>query len=299
MEKEKIAQAIEILNEPDIDTDLWLVIDKESEVLTDPVMDYVIGTGVTWLSFFLFFKSGEAYAIVGNLDIEKIKRLELFDEIFGYKGSPGDDLLKLLNKHNPRKIAIDYSKDSPPADGLTYGRYLRFLELLQGTDFADRLVSAENIIARIRGRKSQEEIRRIKKAIDITLQIYDLVTGCVKAGLTEKQVAEFITGERKKLGYKASWEEDHCPSVFAGPQDTGAHSGPTDRVLKKGDVFNTDFGVIYEKYCSDLQRTWYILRDGERGKRYRYRPGRQAVHCIAGLQGIPPCVGSPGRPESS
>ena len=65
------------------------------------------------------------------------------------------------------------------------------------------------------------------------------------------------------MGYKASWEEDHCPSVFAGPQETGAHSGPTDRILRKGEVFNTDFGVIYEKYCSDLQRTWYILRDGE------------------------------------
>jgi Xaa-Pro aminopeptidase len=263
MEKEKVSQAIEILNEPGIDIDLWLVIDKESEVLTDPVMDYIIGTGVTWLSFFLFFKTGEKYAVVGNLDIEKIKRLELFDEIFAYKGSPGDDLLKLLNKYNPRKIAIDYSKDSPPADGLTYGRYLSLLELLQGTDFAGRLVSAEDIIARIRGRKSPEEIRRIKKAIDITLQIYDRVTGYVKPGLTEKQVAQFITDERKKMGYQASWEEDHCPSVFAGPQETGAHSGPTDTLLKKGEVFNTDFGVIYEKYCSDLQRTWYILQDGE------------------------------------
>lgn len=263
MEKEKIAQAIAILNEPDIDADLWLVIDKESEVLTDPVMDFIIGTGVTWLSFFMFFKTGEKYAVVGNLDIEKIKRLGLFDKIFTYKGSPGEDLLKLLNKHNPEKIAINYSKDSPPADGLTYGRYLNLLDLLAGTDYAKKLVSAEDIIARLRGRKSAEELKRINKAIEITLQIYDKVTGYAKAGLSEKQVAEFITNEREKLGYEASWEEDHCPSVFAGPQETGAHSGPTDKVLKKGEVFNTDFGVVYRKYCSDLQRTWYILKENE------------------------------------
>lgn len=263
MEKEKISQAIEILNEPAVDSDLWLVIDKESEVMTDPIMDFIIGTGVTWLSFFMFFKSGQKYAIVGNLDIEKIKRLALFDEIFTYKGSPAEDLLKLLRQHDPRKIAINFSKDSPPADGLTYGRYLNLLDLLSGTEYAGRLVSAENIIARVRGRKSAEEIARIKQAIAVTLQIYDSVTGYVKPGLTEKQTAEFITAERKKMGYEAAWEEEHCPAVFAGPQETGAHSGPTGNVLKRGEVFNIDFGVNYKKYCSDLQRTWYILKEGE------------------------------------
>jgi Xaa-Pro aminopeptidase len=28
-------------------------------------------------------------------------------------------------------------------------------------------------------------------------------------------------------------------------------------------VFNIDFGVSYDNYCSDLQRTWYILKNGE------------------------------------
>ncbi len=261
MEKEKVSQAIDILNETGMD--LWMVIDKESEVLSDPVMDFILGTGVTWLSFFLFLKTGEKYAIVGNLDIEKIKRLDIFDEIFPYKGSPKDDLLKLLNRHNPPKIAINYSIDSPTADGLTYGRYLKLVELLGGTVFKDRLVTAEDIIAKLRGRKSPEEVRRIKKAIDITLDIYDQVTTHAKAGMTEKEVARLITAERKKAGFEPSWEEDHCPSVFSGPQETGAHSGPTDKVLEPGHVFNTDFGVVYEKYCSDLQRTWYILKKGE------------------------------------
>jgi Xaa-Pro aminopeptidase len=263
MEKEKIKQAIAIMNESDTDIDLWMVIDKESGLMTDPIMDFILGTGVTWLSFFLFFKTGEKYAIVGNLDEEKIKRLEIFDEIFPYKGSPKEDLLKLLERHNPEQIALDYSIDSPSADGLTYGKYLKLVELLSGTDFCERFCSAEGIISKLRGRKSAEEVRRIKKAIDITLDIYDKVTYNVKPGMTEKEVAQFITGERLKLGLEPAWEEDHCPSVFAGPQVGGAHSGPTDTVLQKGHVFNTDFGVFYEKYCSDLQRTWYILDDGE------------------------------------
>jgi len=261
MEKEKTLQAISILKETD--TDCWLVIDKESEVMSDPIMDFIIGTGVTWLSFFLFFKSGKTYAIVGNLDIEKFRRLNLFDEIFPYKDSPKDLLLKILKQHNPQKIAIDYSIDSPTADGLTYGRFLKLTELLKETDFKNRLCSAEEIISKLRGRKSSEEIRRIKKAIEITLDIYNQVTSNVKPGMTEKEVAQFITEQRIKKGYAPAWEEEHCPSVFTGPQETGAHSGPTDKILEYGHVFNTDFGVIYEKYCSDLQRTWYILRKGE------------------------------------
>lgn len=263
MEKEKIAQAIDILNEKDTAIDLWMVIDKESEVMSDPIMDFILGTGVTWLSFFLFFKTGEKYAIVGNLDAEKFKRLDIFDEIFPYKGSPKDHLLNLLNKHNPRQIALDYSVDSPTADGLTYGKYVKLVELLKGTDFKERFISAEDIIAKLRGRKSPEEVRRIKKAIEVTLEIYDKVAGSVKPGFSEKDVARFINEERKKTGLEPAWEEDHCPSVFAGPQEGGAHSGPTDKVLERGHVFNTDFGVLYEKYCSDLQRTWYILKENE------------------------------------
>ncbi len=263
MEKEKIKQAIAIMNEPDTDTDLWMVVDKESELMTDPIMDFIIGTGVTWLSFFMFFKTGEKYAIVGNLDIEKTKRLEIFDDVFAYKGSPKDDLLRILQKHNPKKIALDYSTDSPTADGLTYGKYLSLLELMKNTDYPNRFISSEGIIAKLRGRKSQEEIRRIKKAIDVTLDLYYKASDFMKPGMTEKEVAHYITQERLKLGLPSSWEEEACPSVFTGPQETGAHSGPTDKILERGHVINMDFGVKVEKYCSDLQRTWYILRENE------------------------------------
>ncbi len=60
-----------------------------------------------------------------------------------------------------------------------------------------------------------------------------------------------------------AWEEEHCPAVFTGPDTQSAHSGPTDRKVEKGHLVNMDFGIIYKGYCSDLQRTWYVLNDGE------------------------------------
>ncbi len=262
MEKEKIAQAIEILNETDID--LWMVIDRESGLLTDPIMDFVVGDGATWLSFFMFFKSGGKHAIVGNLDIEKFRRAGLFDTVTAYKGSPKADLLAMLQRHDPKKIAIDYSPDCAAADGLTHGNYLNLLELLKGTDFAGRLVSAEDVIAKLRGRKSPEELRRLKSACQKTLDIYGRVGGAVRPGMSEKELAAWITGQREKMGLEPAWEVSSCPAVFSGPQEIGAHSSPTGNVLRPGHIFNIDFGVKVEKYCSDLQRTWYILRPGEK-----------------------------------
>jgi Xaa-Pro aminopeptidase len=262
MKKEKISQAIDILRELDID--LWMVIDRESGLITDPVMDFVVGEGATWLSFFLFFKSGEKFAVVGNLDIERFRRSGLFDAVMAYKGSPKDDLLALLRRHDPKKIAIDYSPDCAAADGLTHGNYLNLLDLLKGTGLSERLVSAEDVIARLRGRKSPEELRRLKSACQKTLEIYGRVGKAVRPGMSEKEMAGWITGQREKMGLDSAWEVDSCPAVFSGPQEIGAHSAPTGNVLRPGHIFNIDFGVKVEKYCSDLQRTWYILRPGEK-----------------------------------
>ncbi len=261
MESEKIAQAAAILDE--LDLDAWLIIDRESGSHSDPMMAMLVGTGVTWMSFFVIFRSGRSACLVGNLDIEKIRRLNRFTEVFAYKGSPREDLLRLLSDVDPQRIAIDFSEDSAMADGLSHGAYLNLNRLLEGTPYKNRLVSAEPLIHRLLGRKTPEELRRLQTAIDRALEIYDRVTTTMKAGMSERQVADFISGEMDRIGLPPAWDPESCPSVFAGPQEVGAHSGPTDRILMPGMVVNTDFGVRSELYCSDLQRSWYLLKTGE------------------------------------
>ena len=46
-------------------------------------------------------------------------------------------------------------------------------------------------------------------------------------------------------------------------RSAGAHAEPTERVIQPGHVLNIDFGVKKDGYCSDIQRTWYILRNNE------------------------------------
>jgi Xaa-Pro aminopeptidase len=62
---------------------------------------------------------------------------------------------------------------------------------------------------------------------------------------------------------KPAWARATCPAVYTGPDTAQAHYSPTGRVVERGHILNMDFGVKVEDYCSDLQRTFYVLADGE------------------------------------
>lgn len=259
--KEKINQAIEILKEKNID--MWITFARETKVTKDPMIDMIVGEHSTWQSAFIINRDGETAAIVGSIEEENIVKTGLYQKVIGYVKSVKEPLVEYLNDKKPSSIAINYSKNSVLSDGLTYGMYLLLNDYLEGTEFKDRLVSAEEIISALRGRKSDSELAIMKEAIDETLKIFDAVTKFIKPGLTEKDVAEYVKKLMREKGFQPAWDEETCPAVFTGPNPAGAHSGPTDRKIEKGHLVNMDFGIKYKGYCSDLQRTWYVLRDGE------------------------------------
>lgn len=260
---EKISQAISILKEKHID--MWLTFVRESRTLPDPAVEMIVGSGCTWQTAYIITSKGDTIAIAGSLDTSNIKTHGHYKQVIGYVQGIENELVTVLKKLNPKKIAINYSVNSVMSDGLTHGMYLQLYTYLKKTPFAKRLISSEEIMSALRGRKSRTEIKYIKQAIKITLDVYDRVTGFLRPGITEQDVANFILQEAKKRGVRElAWDADHCPSVFSGPDTAGAHAGPTKRKIQGGHILNTDFGVKYNGYCSDLQRTWYIRRKGEK-----------------------------------
>ena len=262
MVTEKISQAVEILNEKKVD--LWLTFVRESHAIQDPCLPLILGAGCTWQSAFMISATGKTIAIVGNLDYESIKATGAYQEIISYKASIRDELVKTIKKLNPATIAVNFSTSDHISDGLTHGMFLVLQDYLKDTAYRDRLISSEAIISALRGRKSTTEIQRLKKAIQITIDIFDELTRFLMPGQTEKQVAAFILSEVKKRKVGLSWDASHCPSVFTGPDTAGAHYGPTDRKIEPGHIMNIDFGVKVDDYVSDLQRTWYFLKSNEK-----------------------------------
>jgi len=262
MQKEKIKQAIEILKELNID--LWITFVRESETIHDPCLDMIVGTNCTWQSAFLVSRNGKTIAIIGSLDKERIKTTGVFDDIRVYVSGIGESLISTIRELHPNEIAINTSINDHMSDGLTHGMYETLMGYLSKAEFDGKILSSERIISALRGRKSVTELERIKASIAVTEEIYSRVSTFIKPGMSEKDVADFILNCVYKQNLETSWEENSCPAVFTGPFSAGAHADPTARTIEKGHVLNIDFGVKKDGYCSDIQRTWYFLRDGEK-----------------------------------
>jgi Xaa-Pro aminopeptidase len=259
--REKIRQVPAILDE--LGLDAWMLFSRESASVHDPSFDLVVGTNVTWHSAFLLTRRGERIAVIGSLDAANVKEHGHYDEVVTYVQGITDDLRKVLARLDPKRIAINFSESDAAADGLTHGQWLSLRKSLEGTPYAERLVSAERLIAALRGRKTDAEQGLIREACEETVGIFEAVTPRLRAGLTERQFAAMITQEMERRGLTPAWDAEHCPAVFTGPDSAGAHAGPTDRPIEPGHIVNVDFGVRRRGYCSDLQRTWYVLRPGE------------------------------------
>lgn len=262
MISEKLEQVPAILKE--LGLDAWLLFARETHTIHDPCFDLVVGPNVTWQSAFVLTAAGDRVALVGSLDKPNQEMHGHYSPIVPYVGGIGEELRKTLQRFDPKRIAVNYSENDVMADGLTHGMFLALHKALEGTPYGARLESAELLAATLRGRKSPGERARVAKACELTCDIYERLTPRLRPGLTEKQVAGLIAEEMEKIGgLELAWDAEHCPAVFTGPESAGAHAGPTDRVIEPGHILNTDFGLKYDGYCSDLQRTWYFLRPGE------------------------------------
>ncbi len=258
---EKMNQVIGILNEKELD--LWLVFVRETMAGSDPVLPLIYGHDLTWQSALLFTRKGEKIAILGRFEAETARRIGGYTQVIPYDQSIRNVLLNTIEEINPAKIAINYSLNDVQADGLTHGLYQVLTGYLGGTPFFDRLISAEDLISALRGRKTPNELARIRASVELTEKIFTLTFGYAKAGMSEIDIGEYMHQQLIENNVAAAWELENCPIVNTGPDSSAGHVGPSQLTLKPGHILHIDFGIQKEDYCSDIQRVAYILRPGE------------------------------------
>jgi Xaa-Pro aminopeptidase len=260
--QEKVKQAIEILK--DQQTDLWLTFVRETSGVRDPMLDFLIGPNdLTWPSALILTSKGEKIAIIGNLEKASVSRNNVFDTIIGYDTAASGPLRETITRLDPKRIAVNTSRNNVHADGLTHAMYEMLCDYLKDTPYADRLVSAEPVINAMRGRKTPEELERIRRAVEITDEIYRKTFDFIKVGMTEIEIGEYMHRLADEYQVGLAWPAENCPAVNSGPNSSIGHNGPTDIKVEPGHIIHFDFGVKYKDYCSDIQRLVYVLRDGE------------------------------------
>ncbi|HEX9639183.1 MAG TPA: M24 family metallopeptidase [Acidobacteriota bacterium] len=240
--------------------DLWLVFTREGAV--DPVastigVDHIVARGA-----FLFSRSGERYrkqAILASYDADSVRATGLYDQVLSYKSEGIKPHLKrVVEELDPKRIAVNFARDVPVADGLTHGMR-RYLDEVLGATYAERMVSAQELVVDLLGTKLPMEIAALRYAVEATQSV-------IREALTPQIIRPGVTAEMDLHRHF----EQHAPelgctiafsSVVVGP--SRGHSEPTDRVIQRGDLVRIDFGYRCAGYAADIQRTAYVLKQGE------------------------------------
>jgi Xaa-Pro aminopeptidase len=259
IEAEKIQQIPQILR--DFDLDAWLLCARETRLTADPVYRLLITDDVTWESFFLFHRDGRTCVLVGNFDLDIFTRNKdgLSGDVRTYTEGVKEALLKMLGEYAPRSIGVNYSLDDPSADGLSHGLFLRLQSYLKGTEFENRITSAERASRALRARKTPTEIRNLSEAARIADDIWRSAVSELEVGQSEIEIADLLKRKVTSSGCTLSFET----AANAGDKSSAGHGRPTDARLAAGDLLHVDFGTVYEGYCSDIQRLLYFRRPGE------------------------------------
>ena len=255
---QKLVQAQSLLAEAGLDA--WLLVVRESQERPDPTLRYFLDLAFTWNTYFLITRDGSA-ALAATFDAPDLAALGLFDEVRTYKEGPREALLDLLVSRNPQRIGINVSEDDALADGLTAGLRDSLVAMLRETPFASRLVSAEHLVGAFRVVKLPDELERIRLAVDKTEGIFDRVRDRIRVGITAREIAAVFHAEAEREGVAIAWPKRHCPTVTVGASAAVGHVAPGEEAVNRGTLVHTDFGIVLDGYCSDLQRLYYVAAE--------------------------------------
>jgi Xaa-Pro aminopeptidase len=247
--------------------DMWVVINRE--YVEDPVYLTLVPEptfAARRTSMLVFFDRGE----------RGVERLTVSRYPFGafyqaaWEGGDLDAQWKrlgeVIRERNPKKIAIDVSRDWPFADGLTHALHERLMAVLDAP-LRSRVVSAENLVVRWLETRTAMELQYYP-------QIVALARGVVAEAFSSKVITPGVTTTEDVAWYiRQRYTDLGLPIWFMpdvnvqrpGLECTAAQPfcGDDSQVIQRGDVLHTDVGITYMRLNTDTQEMGYVLKLGE------------------------------------
>ena len=196
----------------------------------------------------LLITSSEAFILTDPRYQEEARSLSLFEPVIFRKGLV-KGLFSLVKKLKIKRLAYE-------EEYLSCGRLRKLRKALSEVE----LCGISGIVERWREVKDPEEIRLLKKARDLALEILRILSDEVQPGRTEREIAWRIMELCHRLGEGPSFP----PIVASGPNAARPHAEPEDKPLRPGEVVIVDLGVRYGGYSSDLTRTFFLGRVSDR-----------------------------------
>ncbi len=162
----------------------------------------------------------------------------------------------ILTERNVKGLTI-----GTEGENLTTGFRQQLEEMLAGNKLVD--VALDMDIVRMV--KTPEEIRRLRKATEITVKAHESFRAAIKPGNTDEDLTRVALARMIAEGADGI----HFINVGCGPETSfAAHSPfPTGHMMQAGDFVKVDMGAMYRGYPGDFVRSYFI------GQRQQPAPG--------------------------
>ena len=193
------------------------------------------GSGV-----YVLITKKEAYQILDGRYIEEADKKTIgFIKKIAPQGLYIPSIIEIIRDLNIKNIGIENQ-------AMTIKEYISLKEA--GLD----ITLLTNELGKIRAVKTKEEIDIMKKACELTDEIFAKVISQIKEGMTELEVAALLQYYSMKKGASGMAFET---IVASGERGVMPHGRPTTKKLKRNEAITIDFGIVYEGYQSDMTRT--------------------------------------------
>ncbi|MCL4847911.1 MAG: M24 family metallopeptidase [Acidobacteria bacterium] len=262
--------------------DMWIVVSREYN--DDPVFRSMAPL-TTYSSrrrtILVFFDRGGERG-VERLSIGRFDYDGLFTVVATHNDEQWQGLRRVVDERRPRAIGVNTSNAWNHADGLTANERDQLMAAL-GPDHGSRVRSAEMLAVGWLETKLPAETDAYRHVMRVAHQIIAeaFSNAVIVPGVTTTEDVVWWMRQRvAELGL-GGWFH---PSVTIWRQG-GLPAGlpPSQRVIQRGDMLHTDFGIVYLGFSTDTQHLGYVLRPGEADAPEGLRAGLRAANRLQDL----------------
>lgn len=179
--------------------------------------------------------------------IRKEEVLEICDiEDVRYLGEFNNFIDKIISVNEEINIYLDLEKEN---------NSYKYAHEIKDKYYNLNIKNAFKLIGDLRLIKSEEEIERIRKAIEITIEGIEILMKNSKSGIKEYELEAYFDFICKKNGVK---DFAFKTIAAAGKNATILHYVANDSELNDGDLILFDLGAQYKYYNGDISRTFPV-----------------------------------------
>ena len=200
----------------------------------------VWSTGVNADDGFVIVTKNQIYLIVDKRSFSYIKK-HLNKQINLVEFKSVDSIKQIINLNTIKKLIIEN-------DYLTFQQYDQYVKPL-------KVQTIKFDTKQLRIIKCKEELEYLQKAADIAVKAIEQTRKWLKPGVTEIETKQYLHNYMIKHGAS---DMSFDLIVCFGKNTANPHHKAGGTKLHHNELVTLDIGCIYNNYCSDITRTFFV-----------------------------------------